>query len=187
MKLRRWIVSLVAVLASVVVFVIPFLFIILTAVKDRTSASLLNFAWPTEWHLTDNFWAVISARDFMLLTAFTNSILLTVGSVTLLVILAAMVGFVLDRRASTWSSTVQFFVMVGLMFPPAVVPTIWVMQSLGIFKTLPGMVFIEVAYGLPFSILLYRAFISTIPRELDEAAIIDGAKPISLFFRIILP
>jgi ABC-type glycerol-3-phosphate transport system permease component len=75
----------------------------------------------------------------------------------------------------------------GLMIPPAVVPTIWVLQGLGLFKTIPGMVLIQVAYGLPFSILLYRAFIATVPRELDEAAIIDGATPLQVFFRVILP
>jgi raffinose/stachyose/melibiose transport system permease protein len=71
--------------------------------------------------------------------------------------------------------------------PPAVVPTIWVMQSLGLFKTLHGLILVEVAYGLSFSILLFRAFIATIPRELDEAAIIEGAGPFTLFFKVILP
>ena len=73
------------------------------------------------------------------------------------------------------------------MIPPAVVPTIWVLQGLGLFKTIHGMILIQVAYGLPFSVLLFRAFIATIPRELDEAAIIDGAKPWQVFFRVILP
>ena len=73
------------------------------------------------------------------------------------------------------------------MVPPAVVPTIWVLQGLGLFKTLHGMVLIQVAYGLAFSILLFRGFISTIPRDLDEAAIIDGARPGQVFFRVILP
>ena len=64
---------------------------------------------------------------------------------------------------------------VGAHHPPAVVPTIWVLQSLGLFKTLPGLILIEVAFGLSFCILLFRAFVATIPRALDEAAIIDGA------------
>src|SRR5690606_3688151 len=54
-------------------------------------------------------------------------------------------------------------------------------------KTLPGMILIEVAFNLSFSVLLIRAFISTVPRELDEAAIIDGAGPIRLFFQVIMP
>ena len=71
--------------------------------------------------------------------------------------------------------------------PPAIVPTIWVLQKLGLFKTMPGLILIEIAYGLPFCILLFRAFMSTVPRELDEAAVVDGAGPIQIFFRVIFP
>jgi raffinose/stachyose/melibiose transport system permease protein len=107
--------------------------------------------------------------------------------VTLLVVLGAMVGFVLQRRPSRWTAIVNFLVLAGLIIPPAVVPTIWVLQSFGMFKTMHGMILIEVAYGLSFTILLFRAFVATIPRELDEAAIIDGAGPLRLFFQVVLP
>ena len=73
------------------------------------------------------------------------------------------------------------------MIPPAVVPTIWVLQQIGLFKTISGMILIQVAYGLSFSILLYRAFIASVPRELDEAALIEGAKPWQIFFKIVFP
>jgi raffinose/stachyose/melibiose transport system permease protein len=98
-----------------------------------------------------------------------------------------MVGFVLQRRPSRWTGIVNFFVLAGLIIPPAVVPTIWVLQGLNLFKTMHGMILIEVAYGLSFAILLFRAFIATVPRELDEAAIIDGAGPMRLFFSVVLP
>ena len=67
------------------------------------------------------------------------------------------------------------------------VPTVWVLQELRLFKTMPGLILIEVAFGLAFCVLLFRAFISSIPKELDEAAIIDGAGPIRLFFTVIFP
>lgn len=82
---------------------------------------------------------------------------------------------------------INFLVLAGLIVPPAVVPTIWVLQGLGLFKTMPGMILVEATFGLSFCVLLFRAFISTIPRELDEAAIIDGAGPIRVFFSIVLP
>ena len=93
----------------------------------------------------------------------------------------------LQRRPSRWTPVVNFLVLAGLIIPPAVVPTIWVLQGLDLFKTLHGLVLIEVAYGLSFTILLFRAFVATIPRELDEAAIMDGAGPLRLFFQVILP
>ncbi len=78
-------------------------------------------------------------------------------------------------------------VLMGLIIPPAVVPTVWVLQRVGLFKTMSGMILIEVAFGLAFTVLLFRAFIGTIPRDLDEAALIDGAGPVRLFFRVIFP
>jgi raffinose/stachyose/melibiose transport system permease protein len=184
---QRYIFGGIAIAASVVVFLVPFAFIILTAVKDRREAATRSFDWPTSWHLWDNFLEVLRTQDYQLVTAFINSIILTVVSVTLLVVLGAMVGFVLQRRPSRWTPIVNFLVLAGLIIPPAVVPTIWVLQSIGMFKTMHGMIFIEVAYGLSFTILLFRAFVSTIPRELDEAAIIDGAGPLRLFFQVVLP
>lgn len=187
-QLQRWLVGGSAIIASIVVFLVPFAFIVMTAVKDRKSAATRSFDWPTEWRLWENLVEVIKTRDYMLVTAFINSTILTVASVTLLVIFGAMVGFVLQRnRTSRWAAPVNFLVLAGLIIPPAVVPTIWVLQSIGLFKTLHGLVLIEVAYGLSFSVLLFRAFIATIPRELDEAAIIDGAGPLRLFFQVILP
>ncbi len=176
-----------AILVSIVVFIVPFYFIIVNALKDRKESSLRSISMPTVWHFWDNLVEVIQTRDYMLATAFINSIILTVASVTLLVVFGAMVGYVLQRRPSIWSRPANFLILAGLIIPPAIVPTIWVMQKIGLFKTLHGLVLIEVAYGLSFSVLLFRAFIATIPREVDEAAVIDGAGPLRLFFQIILP
>jgi raffinose/stachyose/melibiose transport system permease protein len=184
---RKWILSTVAIVVSIVVFVIPFAFIVLTAVKDRTQSADLSFSWPHQFRFVQNFIEVVKARDFMLVIAFINSTILTVASVTGMVVLAAMAGFVLQRRKSRWNGFINFLVLAGLIIPPAVVPTIWVLQKLGLFKTMPGLILIEIAYGLSFCILLFRAFVATIPRELDEAAIIDGAGPLKLFFRVVFP
>ena len=183
---RNWL-GIVAILVSGVVFLVPFGFIVLTALKTKRQASLLNFDWPTTFQPWENLVEVVTTRNFMLVTAFVNSTILTVVSVTLLVVFAAMVGFVLQRRPTRWNGLINLLILTGLIMPPAVVPTIWLLQSIGLFKTLHGMILIEVAYGLSFSILLFRAFIATIPRDLDEAATIDGAGPLTLFFRIILP
>jgi raffinose/stachyose/melibiose transport system permease protein len=82
---------------------------------------------------------------------------------------------------------VNLLVLTGLIIPPAVVPTIWVLQELHLFKTLTGLILVEVAFNMPFCILLFRAFVSAIPRELDEAAILDGCSGFTLFWRVIFP
>jgi raffinose/stachyose/melibiose transport system permease protein len=186
--LQKYLLGIVAILASIVVFIVPFVFIFLTAAKNPQESSLLEFSLPQQgWYLWENFLTVLQTRDFILVRAFVNSTILTVASVAIMVVLAAMVGYVLQRRKSRWNHLVNFFVLAGLIVPPAVVPTIWVMQGLGLFKTMPGMILIEVTFGLSFCILLFRAFVATIPRELDEAATIDGAGPIRLFFQVVMP
>jgi len=179
--------GLIAIVLSAVVFLVPFAFIVLTASKTRGEAALREFSLPSEWAIWENFLAVVQARDYMLLAAFVNSTILTVASIVLMVVLAAMVGYVMQRRPNRWTPLANALVLAGLIIPPAVVPTIWVLQGLGLFRTLPGLVLIEVAYGLSFCVLLFRAFVATIPREVDEAAVIDGAGPVRLFFQVILP
>jgi len=184
---REFLVGLISLVVATVVFLIPFAFIILTASKSAPEAADLSFTLPTEWHLLANLSEVLTTRDYVVLRAFINSTTLTVSSVIAMVVIAAAAGYVLQRRSSRWNHVLNFMVMAGLIVPPAVVPTIWVMQGLGIFKTMFGMILIETTFGLSFCILLFRAFVSTIPRELDEAAIVDGAGPLRLFFTVILP
>lgn len=187
MTRRQRYTGIVSLALASIIFVLPFVFIFLTAAKTRQDASRLTFSWPTEWQLWENFLQVLQTRNYLLLLAYFNSTVITVFAVTLLVLFGAMVGYVLQRRSSRWNKVIYGFVLAGLMIPPAVVPTIWVLQSIGLFKTITGMIFIQVAYGLAFSVLLFRSFIATIPRDLDEAALIDGATPLQIFFRVILP
>ncbi|WP_206222160.1 carbohydrate ABC transporter permease [Schaalia sp. ZJ1691] len=179
--------GIIAILFSIVIFIVPFVFILLTASKSQKEASLLEFSLPTEWHFIENFKTVIATQDYVLIRAFINSFIVTVIAVAIQVVLGAMVGYVLQRRQSKWNGIINIFVMMGLIIPPAVVPTIWVLEGIGLYKTLAGLIAIHVAFGLSFCIMLFRAFVETIPRELDEAAIIDGAGPLKLFFRVIFP
>ena len=96
----RVLVSACAVVVSAVVFLVPFAFILLTSVKNRQQSALLDFSSPEQLSFMENFFAVIETRDYMLVTAFVNSFMLTTASVAIMVVLAAMVGWVLQRRTS---------------------------------------------------------------------------------------
>lgn len=184
---RAWISGIIAIVVTTVVFVVPFLFVLLQAAKTPAEASNLSFSWPTDFQFAQNFWETLTSNDGVIWRAIINSTVLTVFSVTIMVVLSAMAGYVLSRKKSKWGPVVNFFVLAGLIVPPAVVPTIWVLQGLKLFGTLPGMILVEATFGLSFCILLFRAFIGNIPRELDEAAVLDGAGPIRLFFKVVLP
>ena len=183
----NYLLSAVSVLLFGLVFLLPFAFIFLTAAKSQTESAMLDFTLPTQWQLWQNLQEVIATRDYIVIIAFINSTILTVVSVTAMVVLAAMTAFVLQRRRSRWNGLINMLMLSGLIIPPAVVPTIWVLQELSMFKTMHGLILVEIAFGLSFCVLLFQAFVASIPRELDEAAVIDGAGPMNLFFRVIFP
>lgn len=179
--------DLVSLIVIGILYVVPFIFIFLTAAKTPAEAGLFQFTWPTQFQLFENIREVLAFGGNRMYRAFWNSTLLTVGSVTLIVFLAAFVAFVMQRRNDRLARIANTIVLSGLIIPPAVVPTIFLLQWMGIYKTLPSLIFIEVAFQIPFAILVFRAFMATIPREIDEAAIVDGASPLQIFFQIILP
>ena len=179
--------EVIAVLGSLLVFGVPFYFVILNSVKSVGEAADMNLAWPAAIHLVENYSEVLTTNSGLVVRAFVNSVLLTVFSIVGMVMVCSMAGFVMQRRSSRASGLVNFLVLAGLMIPPSIVPTIWVLRAIGLFKTLPGLVLVEVALGFPFAALLYRGFMVSVPREIDEAAVIDGCRGGTLFFRIAFP
>lgn len=185
---QKSLVSIVMLLFSTIIFWVPFYFVIVNSFKSPTKAADMNMSWPDTFHIVQNYTAVLVASDNMLIRAFYNSTLLTILSVAGLVFVSSLAGFVLQRRErGKAASTLNFLVLAGLMIPPAVVPTIWVLNSIGLFKTLTGLTLVEIALHFPFCAILYKAFTATIPRDLDESAFIDGCGGFKLFSHIIFP
>ncbi|MBP8291176.1 MAG: carbohydrate ABC transporter permease [Caldilineaceae bacterium] len=183
---RVWI-DVLALIVIGIIFIVPFIFILLTAAKPRAEAALFQFTPPSQWQLLENLRDVLAFGDYRMMLAMWNSMLITVGTVTLVVLFSALVAFVLQRRSDRMAAIVSSFMLAGLVLPPSVVPTIFLLQWLGLYKTLIGMILVNVALGMAFAILILRAFVASIPKEIDEAAIMDGAPPLRVFFSIILP
>jgi raffinose/stachyose/melibiose transport system permease protein len=175
-----------AVLVSLVFFGIPFYFVFVNSFKSSAEAAAMNLSWPSTFQAIENYREVLMLNDGVVIRAFMNSTISTLASVAILIIICSMAGYVLQRREGI-SKKLNYLILIGLMIPPAIVPTIWMLQSIGLFKTLPGIIFLESALHFSFASLLFTAFVATIPRELDEAALMDGCGPFNLFFRIIFP
>jgi raffinose/stachyose/melibiose transport system permease protein len=180
-------VDAITLVVVIILFIVPFLFLILTAAKTSKEAALFGFTWPSEFQLFKNIGTVLEYSDRRMILAMWNSTLLTVGSVTLMVLLSGLAAYIMQRRPGRVSSIASTLLLAGLIIPPAVVPTIYLLQQLGIYKTIIGLIFVEVGQHLPFCVLIFRAFVGSIPRELDEAALIDGASPLRVFIQIIMP
>lgn len=169
-----------------IVFIVPFLFMFLSSLKDRKEANLLSLSIPSEFHW-ENYITVFQENDYQIIRAFKNSILLAAASVLVLILVCSMGGYFLQRRHDKISKVINGLVMSGLMIPASVLPTIWVLQKLGLYKTLVGMTMVEVAMNIPFTAMLYIGYLSSVPVELEEAGYIDGCSPFKLFSTIIFP
>jgi raffinose/stachyose/melibiose transport system permease protein len=183
---RTLLYDVIGVIVALALFAVPFVFMLFNSLKNRKEANLLKMSIPTE-PVWGNYYEIIQANDFQIITAFKNSLSIMVLSVIILVITASMAGYILQRYQGKAKDTFSMIFLLGLMLPPAILPTIWVLQSLHIYKSLFSIVMIEVALQLPFTIMLYRGYMNTIPRELEAAGYIDGCTKWKVFTKIVFP
>jgi raffinose/stachyose/melibiose transport system permease protein len=173
--------------AGSVLFIVPVLFVVITALKSRHDlATLPFFALPTEWRF-DNFpkaWT-----DGSLGTYIGNSVFICLIKVPLGILVEALAAFALSRMNFKGALTIFMVFLVGLMIPmqATLVPLNLFLHSAGLANTYSGIIFVYVGFGVPFGILILRGFFRSIPKELDEAAVIDGCTDGQRFFRVILP
>lgn len=182
--LRSIIANTVAWLISIICL-IPLLLILFNSLKDSIAASDMNLklpTWPIPW---ENFSTVIEKGK--LIQSFFNSVVYSVGSVTLCMILAAAAAYVLSRNATRINNLLYLFIVLGITMPINYVALTKVMMFLHLNNTKLGIILLYTAMQLPFSVFLIHGFVARVPQELDEAAVIDGCGAIRLFTTIILP
>lgn len=185
-KRKTLIGDILGVIITVLIFIIPFYFMFVNSIKSKKEANQLSIAWPKEIHF-ENYVEVLTKSNGQLITAFKNSAMLTLCSVALLCLFGAMAGYAIQRRSDSKMKFVQSVIMLGLMIPASILPTIHLLQTLHLYKTMLGMILIEVALQLPFTIMLYRGYMASIPVELEESAKIDGCNSWQIFTKIIFP
>ncbi len=182
-KLQRGGGHSMAVLASLIM-VIPVYLIAVNAFKSSAQASSMGVDLPAAIHL-ENFSTVIERGK--LLTSFLNSMLYASSSTVLGTFFAAMAAYVMARNRTALNRFLYFFLIMGIALPINFFTLTKMMQVTHLINTRPGIIILYAATQIPFAVFLIYGFVGSIPRELDEAATIDGCGPIQLFFQIILP
>lgn len=181
----RWLQPAVVVLLVVALLGVPFWMVVVTAGKDQAEALNPNLSLPSHWQLLQNFGTVLTQGR--MLPAFLGSMLVMVPSVLGVLILGAMASWVLARRKSRLISVVYALGISGIVLPPAVVTIVLLLRQLGLAGTAVGMIGVYMGMYLSTVIFFVTGFVRTIPVELEEAARVDGAGPVRVFVRIILP
>jgi len=172
-----------ALLASLIM-IIPVYLILTNAFKSAAQASSMGIELPTNFYF-ENFTTVIDKGK--LATSFLNSVLYASASTILGTLIAAMTAYVLSRNPTRLNRFVYFFIIMGIALPVNFFTLTKIMQVTHLINTKVGIIILYTATQIPFAVFLMYGFIDSVPRELDEAAIIDGCGPVQLFVRIILP
>jgi N-acetylglucosamine transport system permease protein len=166
--------------------ILPFLWMIMSAFKtdQEIIVSPWNFPDSLQWDNFSRAWSQARIGTYV-----QNSLIVVTGSVFLTLLCSSMTAYVLARYEFPLNRPIFYLFMVGLLFPVflALVPLFFVVQDLRLLGTYQGLILVYTAYSLPFSIFFLTSFFRTLPSELAEAAIIDGASHYRVFFNIMLP
>jgi raffinose/stachyose/melibiose transport system permease protein len=168
------------------VVAVPLYILVVSCFKTTAEIYGDRFGLPTNWTL-DNFanaWTQAQFARYMW-----NSFAVTGGAVVLTLVVSAMAAFPLSRYQLGWSSPVLAFFLAGVMLPIrlASVELFSLMKALDLLDSRLGLIFVYSAIRIPFAVFILANFMRVLPRELEEAARLDGAKEWRILFRIILP
>ena len=155
----------------------PFAMIVLNSFKTKKEAAELGLALPKQWNILENYRAVMETG---VLHAFRNSCIVTCLSVLLIILLSALAAFILQRRNTRFSRKLTTFFVLGLIVPGQIIPTYMLCSYLHL-KTFAGAAAVLTAANLPLGTFLYLGALKSIPRDIDEAAILDGCGSLTLF------
>ncbi len=183
-KLQAIISNIIAWLFSAICL-IPLLLILFNSLKDKKASAAMNLHLPRIPIQWENFVTVVEKGK--LLTSFLNSLIYSAGAVVLCVFLAALAAYVLSRNQTRINHFLYMFLVLGITLPINYVALTKVLQFLHLNNTTLGIILLYTAMQLPFMTFLIHGFVAKVPVELDEAGVIDGCGPHSLFFLIVFP
>ncbi len=166
--------------------VFPMLWVISSSFKTDQEIFFSPWQLPAQWAF-DNFVRAWSKANIGLY--FFNSLAVILPSIFFTLLFASMAGYVLARFSFPGNRFIFFSFLGGMLFPVmlALVPLFFLLQSFKIIDTRFGLILVYIAYSLPFTVFFMTGFFKTLPSEVLEAATMDGANNLQLFFLIVIP
>lgn len=169
--------------ASLVIW-IPLILIAVNAVKTPAETNVLTLSLPRSWQF-ENFAEVF--RETSIVRSFFNSVLVTVCSIGLSVFLGTLAGYTLNRNSDGLNKKIYVFFLAGMIVPVQIIALIQVLQKLHLMDNYIGLILVYASMFIPQSVFMVHGFVSTVPKDMDEAGIVDGCTPWQLFLKIMFP
>lgn len=173
-------------LLFIAVCIAPVLYIVLGGFRTNSQITTSPAGLPHPW-VTSNYTGVLSSQTFW--GEFANSVVVGLASTAGIVALGLMVSFVIARYDFKLKGAMYSLFAAGLMFPLviAITPLYIVVKDLGLIDSLGGVIIPQIAFGLPTTVIILVPFLRAIPKEIEEAAALDGASRLGFFFRMVIP
>ena len=181
----RTIRSVLLILFAIVTVFIPLWIVVVNSLKPGGEANELSMSLPRELAVVENYRAVF--EDGQMGEGLLNTVLVVVPSVVGIIILGSMAAWIFGRGHSRRISLLYYLSISGVLIPPAIIASIRILRTFDQFGGRVELILFYLGVFMSFGIFLVTGFMKTIPIELEEAARIDGAGPVTIFFRIILP
>jgi len=164
----------------------PVLYIIIGGFRTNAEITVDPSGFPSKWQLV-NYTEVLSSPIFW--RQLSNSVICAVGTTIGVVVLGVAASFVLARYKFSGRAALYALFAAGLMFPitVAITPLYIMIRGLGLSDSLAGIILPQIAFALPATVIILVPFLRAIPKELEEAASIDGASRLGFFFRMVIP
>lgn len=187
MRAARWSRLLVTIVIAAV-FCLPLYIALVNVFKTSADVVASPLALPLSPTL-DNLIGVLTRPDGLYWSGLLTSVVLTGTSMIITTLLAAMSAHYLVRSDRLWGKILLGVMLTGLMIPPAVImlPITRILRAVDLMATIPGAVLVNVGYYLPFAVFVFIGFVRSVPRELEEAASVDGAGRWRTFWKIVFP
>ncbi len=169
------------------IWVAPFVFIVFTSLKTPAAVTGTGAFIPPTDMAWDNYTSAWNRGNFA--GSFLNSVIITVVKVPLGLVLSAMAAYAFAKIRMRFGKVLLLLVVFGTMIPFQVMlaPLFTLVNSLGLIDTYAGVILPYIAFGVPYQVFILHSFFKGIPKELSEAALIDGASHFTIFRRIFLP
>ncbi|MGP1434365.1 MAG: carbohydrate ABC transporter permease [Catonella sp.] len=195
-KNRNFIATIIATIIAIFVL-FPFFLVVINSAKSSADIVVSPINFPKNWgQMFDNMKNVINNANFNYWSSFKSSIIITIVSLALLTVFSCMAAWVLSRNEKKKWSAIIFLIFVAAMVIPfqvVMLPILTIFKNISNYLGIPmlssytGLIFAYLGFGGSMSIFIFHGFVKGIPKELEEAAKIDGCLHEQIFFKIIFP
>jgi len=169
-----------------ILYISPLILVFTNSFKTNKEFLLNPLSFPT----TINFQNYVTAFDKMnFLHALSNTVIVTVFSTVFIVLFSSMTAYILVRRKWRFNRYI-FFIMVGSMLIPfqaIMIPMVRIFGSIKMMNSIWALIYLYIGFGTSLAVFIYHGFIKGIPLEMEEAAMIDGATNMQVFFYVVFP